>query len=175
MRVIGALPLFCLVAVLVAQAGCVPPEGTALPQTNRSNAEMTRPCACYAPARVDILPLTEFAEQDSGPEQGIRAYVSLLDASGCQMKAPGKFRFELYQYLPRSAEPKGKRLKIWPDFDLSEPASNNLYWRDFLRAYEFSPSDLPFEPGPSDYILEVTCLTLDARRLTAEYLLRPDQ
>ena len=64
--------------------------------------------------------------------------------------------------------------KIWQenygdlllDFDLSEPAANNRNWRDFLRAYEFN---LPFEPPPDrSYILEVTCLTPNGKRLAAE-------
>ena len=100
----------------------------------------------------------------------INAYVSLLDAFGCQIKSPGQFRFELYEYIERSAQPKGPRVAIWPDFDLVDATKNNQYWRDFLRAYKF---DLDFEPENNHrYILQITCMCPDSRRLIGERLLR---
>jgi len=100
----------------------------------------------------------------------LNAYVGLLDAFGCQIKAPGVLRFELYQYVPRSAEPKGQRLAIWPDIDLTHPATNNRYWLDFLRAYEFK-LDAPAGLNET-YVLEATCMCPDGRRLTATFPLR---
>jgi hypothetical protein len=86
------------------------------------------------------------------------------------MKAPGSLRFELYEYIPRSAQSKGPRLTLWPDIDLTDPAQNNKYWRDFLRAYEFT---LDTQAGRDKaYILEVTCLCPDGRRLSGEYVLK---
>ncbi len=121
-------------------------------------------CLYYSPVKVQILPLTEFAAGDQGTFH-IDAWVSLLDSAASQVKSPGRFRFELYERVQRSAEPKGTRLKIWHDFDLYEPAENNLYWQDYLRAYRFF---LPFDPEPGkDYILEVTCMTAVGKRLTS--------
>jgi hypothetical protein len=95
--------------------------------------------------------------------------VGLLDGFDCQVKSPVVFRFELYKKVERSAEPKGKRITIWEDIDLTEPGKNNEYWRDFLRAYEFI---LDFEPiGKPSYILQVTCLCPDGKRLSAEFAL----
>ena len=65
-------------------------------------------------------------------------YAALRDSFGSCLKAPGVFRFELYEYVQYSSEPKGKRIIIWPDIDLTDAAENNEYWNDFLRAYEFS-------------------------------------
>jgi len=125
----------------------------------------------FAPARVSILPLTELpGSTPSGQAVMLDAFVSLQDAFGRQVKAPGVFRFELYQRVLRSGQPKGQRLAIWPDIDLTHPATNDGYWRDFLRAYEFkldTPADLH-----ETYILEVTCMCPDGRRLTAEYALK---
>ncbi|MGD8786858.1 MAG: hypothetical protein PVJ60_05500, partial [Phycisphaerales bacterium] len=57
-----------------------------------------------------------------------------------------------------------------PDVDLTDPAKNNEYWRDFLRAYEVN---LPFEStGNQSYILEVTSLCPNGRRLSSEFILR---
>jgi len=125
----------------------------------------------FAPARICILPLTELPSS-TGSSQAVtlNAYVGLLDAFGCQIKAPGILRFELYQYVPRSAEPKGQRLAIWPDIDLTHPATNNRYWLDFLRAYEFK-LDAPAGLNET-YVLEATCMCPDGRRLPATFPLR---
>lgn len=125
----------------------------------------------FAPAKICILPLTELPSS-TGSSQAVSldAYISLLDAFGAQIKAPSVIRFELYQYVPRSSEAKGLRLAIWPDIDLTHPAMNNRYWRDFLRAYEFK-LDAPAGLNET-YVLEVTCMCPDGRRLTAEFPLR---
>jgi len=86
---------------------------------------------------------------------------------------PGVFRFELYERVVRSAEPKGRRIVIWPDIDLTGAAENNEYWRDFLRAYEFN---LPFEAQIKQcYILQVTYLSPSGKRLSAELSLECTQ
>ena len=125
----------------------------------------------YGPEKIDIMPLTEFVgPADAQGNWKINIYVSLLDSFGCQIKSPGIFRFELYEKVERSAEPKGKRIAIWPDIDLNTAAANNERWRDFLRAYEFS---LDFEPhGGENYILQVTLLCLDGKRLSDEFGLK---
>jgi hypothetical protein len=123
----------------------------------------------YFPVKIDIIPLTEFINEDDGQQAEINLYVSLLDTFGSQLKSPCIFRFELYQRIQRSAEPKGRRAIIWPDIDITDPAINNKYWRNFLRAYEFN---LPFQPESNqDYILEVTCLCPNNKRLTTEFSL----
>ena len=114
---------------------------------------------------ISILPLTKIETGDKGPAV-IRAYVSLLDGFGSQIKTPAVFRFELYEKISRSPEPKGKRVVIWPDFDLCGPGDNNRHWQDFLRAYKF---DLDFKPQKNqNYVLQVTCLCPSGKRLTAE-------
>lgn len=125
----------------------------------------------FAPARICILPLTELPSSTASSQAVmLNAYVGLQDAFGCQIKAPGVLRFELYRYVPRSGQPKGQRLAIWPDIDLTHPATNNRYWRDFLRAYEFK---LDAPAGLSETcILEATCICSDGRRLTAEFPLK---
>ena len=122
----------------------------------------------YAPVKIDIMPLTEFVSAGNTEEGAkINVYVSLLDSFGCQVKSAGVFRFELYERVERSAEPKGRRVVIWPDIDLTDAAANNENWRDFLRAYEFN---LDFDPqGSQSYVLQVTCLCPGGKRLSAEF------
>ena len=124
----------------------------------------------YSPVKVDILPLTEFTVNKETKQGEINLFVSLLDSFGSQIKSPCIFRFELYVKIQRSSESKGGRVKIWPDVNLIEPKANNEYWQNFLRAYEFH---LPFEPQIGQtYILEVTCLCPNNKRISSEFTLK---
>ncbi len=126
----------------------------------------------YAPARIDILPLTEYKINEETQQGEINLFVSLLDEYGSQIKSPCIFRFELYPKVPRSSDPKGGRVMIWTDMDLTEPKINNDYWQNFLRAYKFS---LLFElQSNQTYILEVTCMCPNSKYLTSEYTLKID-
>jgi len=128
----------------------------------------------FAPVKIGILPLTELSNPSgTGQRVKLSVFVTMQDGFGSQVKAPGVLRFELYEYIPRSAQPKGQRLAIWPDVDLTGPAENNKFWQDFLRAYEF---ELDTQASrDKTYILEATCLCSDGKRLSAEYTLRGSQ
>jgi hypothetical protein len=121
----------------------------------------------YAPAEIAVSPLTKIDRKlDAKGQVVIRAYVSLMDGFGNQIKAPAVFRFELYEKVVHSSEPKGKRVVVWPDVDLKTPVENNRYWQDFLRAYKF---DLDFQPQKGkNYVLQVTGLCPNGRRLPAQ-------
>lgn len=125
----------------------------------------------YAPVEIDILPLTCFdSAGDAESFSKIKIYVGLGDRFGSLMKAPGVFRFELYEYVERSARPRGRRIAIWPDVDLTESAENNEYWRDFLRVYQF---ELDFETQANNrYILQVTFINHAGGRLWSEVELK---
>jgi hypothetical protein len=163
---------FCI--LLFVEAGC---EQTQVGiKKNEQPLKSVNDCnevsfyARYTPEKIYIVPLTECTgDSDAAEESKIKVYVSLLDSFGYQMKSPGIFRFELYERVSRSAEPKGRRIAIWPDNDLSDVVENNRYWRDFLRAYEFS---LPLEAETNqNYILQATCICPNGKRLSAEFAL----
>lgn len=121
----------------------------------------------YKPEKIKILPLTYFVCEGNGEDIcQIKAYISLLDKFGCQEKNPGVFRFELYEIVARSAEQKGKRIMLWPDFDLTDPVQNNQYWRDFIRAYEFVLQIDSLNSG--SFILQVTFMCPTGKRHYAE-------
>ena len=159
---------------LVADAGCGQLPGLSGRHSKTDNdPNKISAYSRFAPDRINIMPLTEFINTDNIRQISIKPYVSLLDSFGSQIKSPGVFRFELYQRAVRSAEPKGKRVVIWQDIDLTEPALNNEYWRYFLMAYEF---DLPFELDVNQsYILQVTCQCPNGRRLSDEFALKLTQ
>ena len=154
-----------LLLILLPLLGCDSPLQSS--NSGRSLGKLSA-YAGYTPTKTDIMPLTEFViDKNTDSYSTIRAYVCLLDSSGSQVKSPAVFRFELYEYVERSARTKGKRLAIWPDIDLTAPVENNRYWRDFLRAYQFN---LPFEPqNGRTYILEVTCSSVGGRRLSNNF------
>ena len=161
--VVVVAQMFVLLLVVV---GCEP-AGTEL--SSKADSSFNQ-LSEYGPVKVDIMPLTEFAGAGDGEKPKIKVYVSLLDAFDCQIKTPAVFRFELYQKVPRSAEPKGRRIFIWPDIDLTKPSENNDYWQDFLRAYQF---DLDFEPRRNrSYILQVTSMCPSGKRLSADFDLK---
>ena len=149
--------------LLLAGAGCEPPKTELTPANDIGLNQLAE----YTPAKVDILPLTEFTREAEQTE--LKVYMSLLDEFSCQIKSPAVFRFELYNKIPRSAEPKGKRVAIWPDINLSDPVKNNQHWQDFLRSYKF---DLPFEPEANQsYVLQATALCPNGKRLSTEFTL----
>ncbi len=151
-------------------AGCStsPPDGSPAPSLFRDS----NPCSRFGPARIDVLPITAIEPASAADrETSISAYVSLIDAFDCQIKSPVIFRFELFQRLQRSSDPKGKRLIVWPDIDLIDPTLNNNIWQDFLRAYQFS---LPLQKISADNcILHVTVTCPSGKRLTADFIVRP--
>jgi hypothetical protein len=150
--------------LLLCGAGCGPADAELSSRADSGLNQLSE----YGPVKVDIMPLTEFTRTSNS--KMIKVYVSLLDAFDCQIKTPAVFRFELYDRVPRSAEPKGQRILIWPDINLTDAAKNNECWKDFLRAYEFN---LPFKPENSkSYILQVTSLCASGRRLSAEFTLK---
>jgi hypothetical protein len=172
------LQVFFIISFLV-YTGCEPQQVGSKPPTHIDKTTDVQDYNGYMPAKVDIMPLTEFilaspARGSSGGERveitKLRVYISLLDSFNCQMKSPGVFRFELYEWILRSAEPKGKRIILWPDINLADAAKNNQYWKDFLRAYEFN---LDFEPkAQQNYILQATFLSPVGRRLSADFNLK---
>lgn len=160
---------FALILLLLCIYGCEQPKQVSgLTGENEPNAVSVY--AQYSPVKIDILPLTEFSISSDTNQGTINLFVSLLDSFGSQIKSPCIFRFELYMRVQRSSEPKGSRVMIWPDADLIDPKINNEYWRNFLRAYEFN---LPFEPQTGQsYMLEVTCLCPNNKRITSEFILK---
>lgn len=158
-------------SIFIINAGCEPVSSPpkALPEAN-SELDLSSFYTRFAPTKIDILPLTELVMTGSSQRTRLSLYVSLLDAFGSQVKSPGVFRIELYDYVQRSADRMGKRAARLPDIDLTDPETNHKYWNDFLRAYKF---DLPFEQaGSQDYVLEVTCLCPNGSRLSTDFMLR---
>ena len=171
MKYIYIITSFLLILVNI---GCKQPNRPPdIPFETDMSPDMLPIYTSYVPVKIDIMPLTEFVDAGDAQQSKINIYVSLIDPFGSQIKSPGIFRCELYESMKRSAEPKGKRLFIWPDIDLTDPIANNDSWQDFLRAYEFN-----FTCGQlkdQEYILQVTCLCPNGKRLSSEFTLKPTE
>ncbi len=130
----------------------------------------------YTVERVRVIGLTEMEADPQGESDvTLKVYLELLDFAGSSIKSPCKLQFGLYQFVPRSAKPKGKRLEFWPDWDLVDRDENNKHWQDYLRAYRF---DLPMDFKPSTsatYVLEVTCHTGAGKRLSYTHQIKYSQ
>lgn len=110
--------------------------------------------------QISISALTEFAMDPDQPDRvQLRVLVEPLVVSDSSVPAPCIFRFELYEFHPRSSDPRGNRLLLWPQKDLSRQENAEKHWDELLRGYKF---DLPVGFMPTQnkkYVLEVTCIS----------------
>ena len=141
----------CAATLLIVVTGCrtshLPAPSDVLPESN-SPVE-----------RIRISAITEFIQDSTTTDRvQVKTLVELLNASGAPIEAPCVLRFELYEFSPLSSDPRGRRLLIWPNQNLSDPDTNKEQWKDFLRGYEFVlPVEFALERGKK-YVLEATCL-----------------
>ncbi len=162
---------FAVIAAVIAitAAGCEIPDNPADPNISPLRSQQdTIPAGCvFTPERIRMIGLTEIIPDAGLPDEAVLSiYVDIFDAYDSHMKAPVTFRFELYEFVPRSSESRGRRLIIWPDIDLSDPAVNNGYWQDYLRTYHFD-LQMNFRPAPeTTFTVEATCTTQEGKRLS---------
>ena len=105
------------------------------------------------PPGIRLLEMTRLEPDASGEGMVLRAFVQ---PDGMEQEV--RYRFELYAYKPQSANPRGKRIALWPDIEIAADAQSNSYWRQHLRAYEFV---LPVEKPTAlstTVVLEITAL-----------------
>lgn len=160
-----------VVLIILAICSCRSPETVQQQTAPAVEINNQKQFHGYEPARIKITPLTEFAIEESEGTLKLQLYIDVLDEFDTRIKAPAVFRFELYEYVPRSGEEKGKRISFWPDIDLTGPVNNNEYWRDFLRCYQFA---LPLEEEleeESTCVLQATCITSTGKRLTTDFII----
>ena len=108
-----------------------------------------------------LLTLTAMESDALGQETVVRAFVQPEKGT-----AAAWYRFELYAFVPLDANPRGKRLFLWPEIEPGAAESANRHWRPHLAAYEFV---LPVQPRPAagtHYLFEVTALDTNGIRWT---------
>lgn len=106
------------------------------------------PINLLLPNAIRIHPFTGTQIFDADRNlRGVDVRIEVMDAYGDAAKAFGDFRFEMYQFIPNSIDPKGKRIATWEE-SLIEPKKNLLHWDKITRTYEFKLQwDEPIAPG----------------------------
>lgn len=111
----------------------------------------------FGPKSVVVDPFTKFADLDSGgaaPAKGLEVRVRLKDAFDDPVKALGSFRVQLYNFVPRSLETRGKECGNWLINILSEQDIRKYY--DLIdRSYRF-PLKLEHGLETKKIIVEIT-------------------
>jgi hypothetical protein len=159
---------FFLLGILwVLLCGCQMPPGPAF--------EVSKSGAGFSPTSIRIGGLTQLLKDPNTQKvKTVRIFVEMRDRFDSKLKTPFTLRLELYRYVPYSSNPQGTHLKTWPDFVLTEAAVNNLYWRDYLRAYEFLLEVEGDLPADSPLLIAATCWTPDGNRLETSSVLPSD-
>ena len=154
--------------VLLLSLGCEEFSQTAAP-SQRIEVDTDNIYGPYQPQRVELNGLTRFIISDNGQDQPIlKAHVDVIDRFGSRIKSPMQIRFELFEFSPRSSDPKGPRIYLWQDINLLDPHANQENWNDYLRTYIFQlPCRVSLKSGTS-FMLQTTCIRPDNRRIMSE-------
>lgn len=167
-----AIKLLIMCVLLIFSAGCEPAANSADMQVTDPNSALF--CETYVPVRVETLPLSRIVNYPDGSGR-VNAFVDLLDEFESRLKSPAQFRFELYEFVPRSVREEGKRVKLWKQIDLRDNRVNSAYWREHLRAYEFLLDTEAGLQSGRKYVLEATVTTVRGVRLSDSVVIETRQ
>ncbi len=156
------ISFFAVVSMLLL-SGC---EQVQNQPSDAYSGKFQRTCL-FSAEKVAFNQLTESTQ----PGQ-ITAYIDVFDQFGSRIKAAGVWRFELFEYVPRSADPMGSRVNLWSDIELTDAVINNNAWQEYLHCYKFD-LDIDTDLAGKTFILQVVCFTADNRRLADTFQLKP--
>lgn len=133
--------------------------GCATTPEAKLEAENRRVLALLLPSGVEIIePFTRIANFDDDPKpDGIEIMLQAKNPldSPCLMMV-GSVRVELFEFVPASAEQKGRRIEFW-NVDLTKPEDQERHWNRVTQMYEFRLGvDTARVPLAQKYLLEVT-------------------
>ena len=95
--------------------------------------------------------------------------MAAIDIFGDHAKAVGDYRFELFRFRPASGDRKGDRLGFWEQ-SIRTVEDHRTHWDPFSQTYEFELYwDRTLKTGRK-YVLQVTYVGADQRRLINEYV-----
>jgi len=158
--------LFLPCSILVG--GCAAPQAA-------DNAAQRKLLALLMPSRVEIVePFTGVKSFDGdatpdGIELLLQA-VNSLDNPGLMIA--GDLRVELFEYVPASADNKGRRLEYW-NVELASEAHQRTYWNQVTQMYEFRLEvDTSVIPPARQFLLSVTYNSPLGEHLSDECLVR---
>jgi hypothetical protein len=157
---------------ILALAGC-----KSTPDTTSETARQDM-LALLMPSRLEIVkPFTRLRSFDDddvadGVEVLLRA-VNALDNPGLMIV--GTVRVELFEYVPASAEPKGRRLEQWI-VDLTTVEQQRAHWNQLTQMYELKLGvNLDVIPKAGRFVLAVTYTSPLGEHLTDQFVLEADR
>jgi len=110
----------------------------------------------FEPKTLTIGFFTQTKDFDKVPgDDGLEVRVQPLDRFGDPTKAVGTFRIEVFEYLYRTSEPRGRRLGHWVVQVLDETA-NRKYYDPLDRSYVFPLLWAAGVPPGMQIIVQVT-------------------
>jgi hypothetical protein len=142
-----------LLCLALLPLGCQPPTDI----QSRSAAE----CSPFQVAKVYLQPAftkAYLAKSGLSGDGYIEACVELRDQFGDPIKAPGKFRFEIFKYRPAFADPRGKRFALngIQIVDLENIEINQQHWNPITRSYKMTLQLPDLSRDASRFVLQVT-------------------
>ena len=136
-----------------------------------SDASQRNALALLMASRIEIVePFTRVKsfDEDATPD-GIELLlqaVNALDNPGLMIA--GNVRAELFEYVPASADHKGRRLEHW-NIELATEQQQRTHWYAMTQMYEFRLAIDPEHIPPAEkYVLAVTYGSPIGERLTDE-------
>jgi len=128
--------------------------------------------AMLMPSHIEIVePFTRVKSFDDDQEpDGIELLlqaVNPLDNPGLMIV--GDITVELYEFIPASADQKGRRIDMW-EIELKSKEDQKQYWNQITQMYEFRLGvDSELVPVAKRYVLCVTYHSPLGQHLTDEY------
>jgi hypothetical protein len=129
----AAMRLLSFFVCILACGGCA---STPLATDDAQRREML---AMVLPEKIEIVdPFTRVGDFEAPPgPDGIELYLRAVNPMGdTGMMVVGDLRVELYEFVPASADKKGKRLELW-NVALRTAAEQRRHWNRLTQMYEF--------------------------------------
>ena len=148
-------------------------------QWKTGNTDEGRPVGWFlAPEKVRVDSFTSFKIGGDGGRTW-RPASKCMDADDNPMRTIGKFRIEMFQFAPQSADPRGDRVGMW-QIDIQNHEDNRKYFDVLINGYTFTldvaggvsvvdPTTLVDPAGRKvdniRYVVEATFIRPDGRRV----------
>jgi len=173
----GTLSVFrnagwCVGLLVLGGTGCLPSARDADMDARHDAVSLAMP------SRIEIVaPFTRIKSLSGGDEpDGIELLLQARNEFGNPgLMIVGTVRVELFEFLPGSAECKGRRLDRWTA-DLRTEADQRRYWNHLTQMYEFRLGvDLSAIPPAPKYVILVTYTTPFGEHISDEMVLSNGQ
>jgi len=149
-------------------------NGCAAPPRAVDDAAQREMLALLMPGRVEIVePFTRVKSfDDDATPDGIELLIQAVNAlDNPGLMIAGRVRVELYEYVPASADQKGRGLEHWV-IELTTAHEQRAYWNALTQMYEFQLGIDPAKIPPADkYVLAVTYTSPLGDHLTDECII----